>query len=127
MRKHDFAKCDRIDTCTEAVCPLGRHSCLTHSVCAEGRNYKKRNKEPAISKREQIAEPEAVEESGYFEEAEETVEVKPAKAKVYRRIHCQICNSLFVPKSNRAKYCKVCGKKMERKNHAKRQRKYSSS
>lgn len=120
MRKYDFAKCDRVDICNEKICLLGRHSCLSHTICSVG-------KEPAISKREQIAEPEAVEESEYFEDIEETEEVTPVKAaKACRRIPCQICGSYFVQKSNSSKYCKVCAAKVHRKQKAESERKRRS-
>lgn len=120
MRKHDFAKCDRIDVCDEKICLLGRYSCLSHTICSVGKTYEK-------SKREQIAEPEAVEESEYFEDIEETEEVKPAKAaKAYRRIPCKVCGSYFVQTSNSSKYCKVCAAKVHRKQKAKSERKRRS-
>lgn len=127
MRKYDFAKCDRIDICDEKICLLGRYSCLSHAICSVGKTHENNNEEPVVSKREQIAEPEAVEESEYFEDIEETEEVKPAKAaKAYRRIPCQICGSHFVQKSNSSKYCKVCAAKVHRKQKAKSERKRRS-
>ena len=38
MKKYKFAICDRINVCKADICPLGRHSCLAHTVCSDGIN-----------------------------------------------------------------------------------------
>ena len=46
---------------------------------------------------------------------------KELEAAIYHRKdgkHCAVCGVLFVPSSNRAKYCKVCAKTMRRRKEA---------
>ena len=61
---------------------------------------------------------------------EEPIEVEPIKQvetikeKVVKMKRCNICGNLFVPKSNRSKYCKECAQKEQVKKSAGRQRKF---
>ena len=57
--------------------------------------------------------------------------VLPLDAALYAEIsksrdevkRCAVCGAVFTPKSNRAKYCPACAKKMRRRKEAERQRK----
>ncbi len=51
---------------------------------------------------------------------EEPQRVEPSQADVKK---CVLCGSVYVPKSNRNKYCPACAMRMERINAAERKRK----
>lgn len=72
--------------CKAGVCPFGRYSCLAHSICCDVRNYTDSSKQ-----------------------------AEPIKKETIKMKHCDNCGSLFKPKSNRAKYCKVCARRIKNK------------
>ena len=112
MRKYEFATCERIYVCKAGVCPFGRFSCLAHTVCCEGRSCTPKSKHKTIYCG-QVTEPKAV----------EVKQIEPIK-KTIKMKRCIICENLFVPKSNRSKYCKECAQKEQVKKSAGRQRKF---
>lgn len=111
-----------VENCTNSACVF--HALRLYEVCEGEPEWKQRTwqcvdtpikEEPTINKYEQVT------ELGAAEDIEEVEEVEPVKAKTvkaYTRKTCAVCGNYFVPKSNRAKYCKKCSHKMHNKQTA---------